>query len=155
MRYAKTVAMGLLIAALAVGCNPPKEEAKKEKEKEKAHDHGKGPNGGTVIDFGKYHAEIDVKHDKKQMVVSIYDEDEKTPVAVAAKELTVVTKETKGKKGEVVKAMTITLKPADEKGGKATKFVGSDDGLAVEAEQEGTLFGEVNGKRLEAKFKEE
>ena len=38
---------------------------------------------------------------------------------------------------------TIVLKPAGAKDGKATKFVGGDDGLGVEAEHEGTLFGDA------------
>lgn len=171
MKFAKILAL-LLIAALAVaGCQTdttPKGGDKKAGDKKaddkKAgdkdgkkdeHAHGKGPNGGLVFDFGKYHAELTVDHPKKEMTVHILAEDEKTPVPVSAKELTVATKETKSKKGEVVKPMTITLNPTDEKGGKATKFVGTDPGLEHEAEHEGTLFGDINGKRTEGKFKEE
>ena len=159
MKYATILGLGLLAAAAAMtGCDNKDGAANPQVNKpseKKDHAHGKGPNGGVVFDLGKYHAELDIKHDKKEMTILIVGDDEKTPVAVAAKELTVVTKEAKGKKGEVVKPMTITLKPADEKDGKATKFVGTDDGLGIEAEHEGTVFGEINGKRSEGKFKEE
>lgn len=161
MTYTKFLGLGLLIAALA-GCGDKaaptgggdKGGDKKGGTKEDDHAHGKGPNGGVVFDLGKYHAEVDIKHAKKEMSVLILGNDEKTPVAVAAKELTVTTKEAKGKNGEVVKAMTIKLTPADEKDGKATRFVGTDPGLGVEAEHAGTVTGEINGKPSSGEFKE-
>ncbi|SRR6266542_482607 len=166
MKYAKLLGLEVLVVALGVaGCggqggagkDPGKGDTGAEKPggKKKDHAHGKGPNGGVVFDLGKYHAELDIKHPKKELYILILGDDEKTPVAVSAKELTVVTKEAKGKKGEVIKPMTIALKPVDEKDGKASKFVGTDEGLGIEAEHEGTVFGEINGKRSEGKFKEE
>ena len=107
-----------------------------------------------VFDLGKFHAELDIKHPKKEMYILILGNDEKTPVAVAAKDLTVVTKEAKGKNGEVVKAMTIKLKPVDEKDGKASKFVGTDPGLGNVADFEGTVLGEIDGKPSKGEFKE-
>ena len=160
MKYAKLLGLGMLVVALAVtGCGknaePTKAEDKKGGGKTDEHaPHGKGPNGGVVFDLGKYHAELDIKHDKKEMYILILGNDEKTPVAVAAKELTVSTKETKGKGGEVVKAMTIKLKPVDEKDGKATRFVGTDAGLGIEAEHTGTITGEIDGKPSSGEFKE-
>lgn len=157
MTYAKTLAVALMLAFLAAGC-APKDEPKKDKKDKEAkkddHAHGKGPNGGVVFDFGKHHAELTIDHKKKEMSVLILGADEKTPTPIAAKELTVTTKETKGKKGETVKALTVTLKPADEKAGKATKFTGTDDGLAVEAEHTGKLFGDVDGKPAQGTFEE-
>jgi hypothetical protein len=156
MSYAKTLAMGLLIAALAVGCTPPREEPKKEKDKEaKGHKHGKGPNDGVVFDLGAHHAEFDIKHDKKQCIVTIVGDDEKTPKPVECEELTVKTKDTKDEKGNAVKSMTITLKPEGAKEGKASRFVGTDDGLAPKAEHQGKVFGKINGKQVEGEFKED
>lgn len=160
MKYTKILGLALMVIALVVtGCSDkktdaPKADDKKGGGKEDDHAHGKGPNGGVVFDLGKYHAELDIKHDKKEMYILILGNDEKTPVAVAAKELTVSTKETKGKGGEVVKAMTIKLKPVDEKDGKATKFVGTDAGLGIEAEHSGTINGEIDGKPSSGEFKE-
>jgi hypothetical protein len=88
------------------------------------------------------------------MYILILGDDEKTPVAVTAKDLTVTTKEVKGKNGEVVKAMTIKLKAMDEKDGKATRYIGTDDGLGTEAEHSGTITGVIDGKPSSGEFKE-
>jgi len=162
MKYAKMLGLGLMVAAMTTtGCDkkadPSKADEKKGSKGAEHAPHGKGPNGGVVFDLGKYHAELDIKHDKKEMYILILGNDEKTPVAVAvaAKELTVTTKDTKGKKGEVVKAMTIKLRPVDEKDGKATRFIGTDDGLGIEAEHSGAITGEIDGKPSSGEFKEE
>ncbi|VTU01448.1 Uncharacterized protein OS=Planctomyces maris DSM 8797 GN=PM8797T_19335 PE=4 SV=1 [Gemmataceae bacterium] len=159
MKYARMLGLGLMIAALALtGCNkkadPSKADDKKGSKGDEHAPHGKGPNGGVVFDFGKYHAELDIKHDKKEMYILILGNDEKTPVVVTAKDVTVTTKDTKGKNGEAVKAMTIKLKPVDEKDGKATKFMGTDDGLGTEAEHAGAITGEIDGKPASGEFKE-
>src|SRR5262249_13411757 len=118
MKYAKALGMGLLVAALAAaGCtqptgnNPPKKDAGAANDgaKKDDHVHGKGPNGGVVFDLGKYHGEFTVDHDKKECTVLMLGADEKTPTPVAAKDLTVTTKETKTKEGKVVPPMTIKL----------------------------------------------
>src|SRR5438034_5081404 len=135
MKYAKMLILGLLVAVLTVtGCSQPSGTTPPAKDKggtkdggkKDDHTHGQGPNGGVVFDLGKYHAEFTVDHDKKECTILVLGEDEKTPTAVAAKELTVKTLETKTKKGEVVPPMTIKLVPRDETGGKASKFVGTD-----------------------------
>jgi len=160
MNCVKLLGLGLMVVALAAtGCGDKKGDTPKADDKKggKGDDHaphGKGPNGGVVFDLGKYHAELDIKHDKKEMYILLLGNDEKTPVAVAAKDLTVTTKETRGKKGEVVKAMTIKLKPVDEKDGKATRFIGTDDGLGTEAEHTGAIAGEIDGKPSSGEFKE-
>ncbi len=99
-----------------------------------------------MFDLGKYHAEFTVDHDKKECTVLVLGNDEKTPTAVAAKELTVTTKETKTKDGKAVAPMTIKLLPKDEKDGKAAKFVGTDPGLGNVADFEGTVVAEIDGK---------
>jgi hypothetical protein len=163
MTYLKTIGLGLLVVALAIGCaeppRPPKPVAKKDAEKKDAdrkddHDHKPGPNGGVVFDFGKYHAEFTVDHKAKECAVLILGSDEKTIRPIATKELTVTTKEAKTKDGKVVPAMTIKLLPKDEKDGKASKFVGTDPGLGNVADFEGTLIGEIDGKPATGEFKE-
>jgi hypothetical protein len=162
MMISKTLGLGLLVAALAVtGCsdkgNTPKAETKKDGGKKDAeHAHGKGPNGGIVFDLGKHHAEFIVDHGKKECTVFILGDDEKTPTLVAAKELTLTTKQTKTDDGKtVVPPMTIKMLPKNEADGKASKFVGTDPGLGNDADFAGTVLGEINGKPSQGEFKEE
>ncbi|MFO0877465.1 MAG: hypothetical protein U0840_08830 [Gemmataceae bacterium] len=170
MHYLKFLSLGLLAAALALGCsNQPtggtKDAAKKDAAKkdgvriddnkeDSEHAHGKGPNGGVVFDLGRFHAEFTVDHDKKQCAILILGSDEKSAKAVAAKELTVTTKETSTKEGKKVAPLTIKLTPQDEKDGKASKFVGTDPGLGNVADFAGTVLGEINGKPSQGAFKE-
>lgn len=152
--------IGLMVAfAAAVGCNSGSapSDAKAEgpaAKQSKEHGHGQGPNGGVLFDFGKYHAEFTVDHGKAEATVLVIGNDEKTPVPVAAKELTLTIKETKTKDGKVVPAMTVKLLPKDEANGKASKFVGSDPGIGNVADFEGTVLGEVDGKPSQGEFKE-
>ena len=160
MKHTKTLGVGLLVAALAAGCGEPAKTEPKKSETPKAqgkkddHTHGKGPNGGVVFDLGKYHAEFTVDHDKKECTILTLDDDEKTLTPVAAKELTLTTKETKTKEGKPVAPMTIKLLPKDAKDGKATKFVGADPGLGHVADFAGTVVGEIDGKPSQGTFKE-
>lgn len=165
MMYTKS--LGLLLAALIVtGCtdksttDAPKSETAQQLEKKndvaskEEHAHGSGPNGGVVFDLGKYHAEFTVDHPKNQCMILFIGNDEKTPVAVTAKDLTLTTKETKTEDGKVVPPMTVKLVPQDETDGKATKFVGTDPGIGNVADFEGTVLGEVDGKPSQGEFKE-
>ena len=159
MTSAKMLGLGLLVAALAAtGCDkkpePTKAAQKKGDGKEDDHVHGKGPNGGVVFDFGKHHAEFTVDHDKKECTLSFLGMDEKTPTPVAAKDVTVTTKEAKAKDGTVVPPMTIKLAATDEKDGKATTFVGTDPGLGNVAEFEGAVNGVLDAKPSKGEFKE-
>ncbi|MBX9681773.1 MAG: hypothetical protein K2X38_23695 [Gemmataceae bacterium] len=160
MTYARNLSIGLLVSVLSVtGCSQQsgtrKAETKKVAVKKEDHvPHGKGPNGGVVFDIGKYHGEFSVDHDKKEVTVLVLGSDEKTPTPVAAKELTLTTKETKTKEGKIVPPMTIKLLTKDEAGGKASRFVGSDPGLGNVADFEGTVIGEIDGKPSQGTFKE-
>lgn len=170
MKYAKTLGLGLLVAALAVtGCSDkggtPKAEVKKDAGKKEEHAaHGNGPNGGVTFDMGKYHAEFTVDHPKKEVILLFLKgvegkkENDWPAEAVAAQEFTLSIKETKVKegadKGKVVPPMTITLKPVDAKDGKASKFVGTDPGVSNVADFEGTVLGEIDGKPSQGDFKE-
>ncbi len=168
MKSVKLLTLGLLVAALAVtGCGPQPATSttgagtkpsgdKKPDDDGDDHPHGEGPNGGVIFDLGKYHAEFTVSHEKKECYVLFIKGDDKTakPLPVACKELTLTTKETKTKDGKVVPPMTISLKPADEKDGKAAKFVGTDPGIGNVADFAGDVTGEVGGKPSSGKFKE-
>jgi hypothetical protein len=168
MTHAKLMSFGLLVAALAVaGCGDRSatqatgsgKETTKAKAGGATNDHaphGAGPNGGVVSDLGKYHAEFTVDHPKKKCVILVLGPDEKnpTPHPVAAKELTLTTKETKTREGKVVSPMTIKLLPKDEKDGKASKFVGTDPGLGNVADFAGTVTAVIDGKPSTGEFQE-
>jgi len=164
MSRSKLVGWGVMVAAFAVvGCGgdspgAPKTVAKKEaiKKKEEGHSHGKGPNGGVVFDMGKYHAEFTVDHAAKECTVLFVTGDDKNAkeMAVAAKDLTLTTKETKTKEGKVVPPMTVKLVAKDENEGKAAKYVGSDPGIGNVADFEGSVTGSIDGKPSSGEFKE-
>jgi hypothetical protein len=122
---------------------------------EESHVHGKGPHGGVVFDVGKFHGELTVDHDKKEVTLYVLGKDEKTPTPVEAKDLTVATKPAKTKEGKEVPPMTIKLQGQEVKDGKASKYVGTDPGLANEADYEGTVTGVLDGKPSQGEFKEE
>jgi len=135
----------------APGPNQPAEAA--------GHSHGKGPHGGVVFDVGAAHTEITVDHPKKEVTLLFLEGDEKkgyTPKAIACKELTMNTKETKTNKDQKpIAAMQIKLLPQDEKDGKASKFVGTGPGLGPdEVELSGIVLGEIDGKPAQGEFKE-
>lgn len=165
MKCMKWMSSGLLVAALmATGCEKPSDvkppavdnaaAAPAGTEEDHEHSHGHGPNGGVVLDLGSHHAEFTVDHGKQEATVLILGDDEKTPTAVAAEELTLVINETKTKDGTVVEAMTVTLKPEDAVDGKASKFVGTDPGIGNVADFDGTVSGEIDGKPAQGEFKE-
>ena len=160
MKPAKWIVLGfgLGLATLIAGCGkvdstgkPPEKVGPKEPE----HVHGKGPNGGVVLDLGKYHAEFTVNHDKKECLLLVIDaENEKAkPLAVKAEEFTLTTKPTKTKEGKEVPAMTIQLTARDAKDGKASAFVGTNPGLGNVAEFEGSVVGAIDGKPSTGEFK--
>lgn len=149
---------GLMLAAVALvvtGCDTSPVD-KKSGAKQPEHVHGKGPNGGTVFDLGNFHAEFTIDHGKKEcMLVILAGDDESKPVAVAAKDLTITTKPTKSKDGKAIGPMTIKLTAQDAKDGKATRYVGTDPGLGIEAEHEGSVTGVLDGKPSQGTFKED
>jgi hypothetical protein len=117
------------------------------------HEHGAGPHGGTVADWGggKYHIEFTVDHDKKEAAVYVLGSDEKTlvPVKVAKGELLLTINQP---------AFQVVLKSAPEPGdpkGASAKYVGTDDRLGVVQEFAGTISGEVDGTPYAGDFQEE
>lgn len=182
MNYMHTLGLGLLASAfLVTGCDEEKKAPSTPSKQtsnsndglkkndhdagdEHDHAHGIGPNGGVIFDLGKQHAEFTVDHPKKEVTVLFLKdvegkkESEWPTGPVAAKELTLTTKEAKVRegadKGKVVAPMTITLKPVDEKDGKAAKFVGTDPGVGNVADFAGTVLGEIDGKPSQGEFAE-
>jgi hypothetical protein len=146
---------------LTVGCASQKKDKGKGDPKaakeEHHHEHGEGPHGGAVADWGggKFHVEFTVDHAKKEATVYILGSDEKTPVPIKAKDgqLSLNIKGLKNKD-----EYKVVLKAEPQKGdpeGKASRFVGKDEKLGVEQEFAGTISGEVDGTPYTGDFKEE
>ena len=115
------------------------------------HTHGAGPHDGTIADWGggKYHVEFTVDHDKQQATVYVLGGDEKTPAPIDADsiELSIADPE-----------MQVTLEASPQDGdpeGKASRFVGTHEGLGVVQEYSGTMTGVVDGTPYSGDFKEE
>jgi hypothetical protein len=115
------------------------------------HSHGVGPHDGTIADWGggKYHVEFVVNHDKKEATVYVLGSDEKTasPIDAPTVELSIKSP-----------AMQVTLQPSPQESdpqGKASRYVGVHDQLAVVQEYEGTITGVVDGTPYSGDFKEE
>jgi len=160
MKTLKLFGAGTLAFALvAVGCDKagttspatgsPDKPAKKEDNPEKHDDHGEGPHGGEIFDFGKYHAEFVVDHPKKQATVYIYTLNMKKSVPLKTDKLTLGM--TKPKFEVELKADPVEGDPK----GSSSRFVGTHEKLGVEQEFEGTVSGEVEGKPYYGDFKEE
>lgn len=149
-----------LAAALALaGCEPAKPPlapaptpatppAGKPADDEDDHDHGPGPHGGTVIEFGKWHGEFCVDHKAKTATVYVLSGNLKRPVAVPADMLTLSVK--RPKLQVELKASPIDSDPK----GQASRFVATHDAFGIEQEFEGTVSGVIDGKPYAGDFKE-
>lgn len=152
-----TVLTALMIV---VGCGDPAKPASKSGGKagttanKEGHDqHGTGPHGGTVADWGggKFHVEFTVDHGKQEATVYVLDSDEKTPAPI------------KSKDGQLLLTITepafqVILQADPQKGdsqGRASRFVGKHEKLGEEQEFAGTISGEVDGTPYAGDFKEE
>lgn len=162
MKTLKLFGAGTLVFALvAVGCDnakttppgtgSPDKPAKKEDPAEKDdHDHGPGPHGGTIIEFGRgLHAEFTVDHAKKQATVYILSGNLKNAAPLKTDKLLLSIKDPKFE--TELKADPIEKDPK----GSSSRFVGTHEKLGVEQEFEGTVSGEVEGKPYFGDFKEE
>ena len=135
----------------ATGCDSKKDAPKPDEKKhtdEGEHGHGGGPHGGTIFDFGKYHAEFKPDHAKKEATIWILGLDEKTPARIKADKLRLVISNANPK-------IEIDLLPTDgAPDGTASVFTGKSDGFAVEMEYKGTITGTVGGKPSSGDFEE-
>ena len=112
------------------------------------HDHGEGPHGGTIIEFGRHHAEFNVSHPKKEVTVYVLGGDLKKAVAIPADKLTLSVK---------TPMFQIELKAVPMEGepkGASSRFVAVHDNFGKEQEFEGTVSGEIGGKPYLGDFKE-
>lgn len=146
--------LALPLAAL-IGCEQAKPTATTVKTPVTAsssdddHEHGEGPHGGAVFDFGKHHAEFCVDHGKKQVTVYILSGNLKRNVAIPADKLTVSVK---------VPKLEVELKavPMDnDPKGKASRFVGTHEAFGKVQEFAGTVRGVLDGKAVAGDFAEQ
>lgn len=147
----------LIFVALlaAVGCNarpqPPKPAPAKPAADD--HDHGAGPNGGTVLEWGpghKYHLEFAVDHKAKESVVHVLGKDAKTPAAIKADALTTLSIK------EPTFQVPLKARPqASDAAGTASRFAAAHENFGKEQEFAGTISGELDGKPYAGDFKEE
>jgi hypothetical protein len=141
------VAATLTFSALP-GCNKPKDDVSKakpkEKEKEKADDHGPGPHGGPMAEWGEeeYHAEFTVDHAAKKATVYILDGTHEKSPTVAPEKITKVKVEIIGKPEEAVELQYDANKSSD----KGIAFVGVHDMFAKSAEMKLRISGIIDGK---------
>jgi hypothetical protein len=153
----RVMLVGAALAAILVmaGCGSPAGPGKQEgdsagkKPKEDDHSHGTGPHGGAVCDWGKYHLEFTVDHQKKEATVYVLKLDAKAAAPIKADQLLLKIKDP---------PFELVLKPAPQEKdpkGTASRFVGKHDRLGKEQEFEGTITGEVGGKTYTGEFKEE
>jgi hypothetical protein len=158
------ILLSLILATtllVALGCNrsdDKKADAKKSDEAKSAeakqgadhHEHGDGPHGGTIADWGggTYHVEFTVDHGKKEATVYVLGGDAKSPAPVKADKLSLSINEP---------AFQVELKPQPLEGeaaGTASRFVGQHDNLDIVREFAGTITGEVDGKPYAGDFEE-
>ena len=149
----KALACGVLGCALVVGCGQPAAQPSKAPEKKDDHDdheHGPGPHGGTVFDFGKYHGEFTVDHATKTATVYILDgKRAKNAEPIAAAKLLVSIK------SPAFQVEAVAAADDGHPAGKASRFVAKHDHFGKEQEFEGTVSVEVDGKPYAGDFKEE
>ncbi len=116
------------------------------------HDHGAGPHGGTLVDWGggKYHVEFTVDHDTKDAVVYVLGADEKTPVPVALAdgELLLTIRE------PAFQVELVARPLAGETEGTSSCYGGTHDGLGLVREFAGTISGAVDGTPFAGDFEE-
>lgn len=142
----------LLTAAISAGCAKVGESNKTRSDKkatpEADHDHGKSPHGGTIIEFGKYHAEFCVDHAKKAATVYILNGSLKKNVPVDAKQLLLTIK------SPAFQTDLVAVPQEGDPQGKSSRFTAIHENLGKEQEFEGTVSGELDGKPYLGDFKE-
>jgi hypothetical protein len=157
MKMFQLFGSGFIVLALVwvVGCgnrqgNPPRggNAADKKGDDEDDHNHGPGPHGGTIIEFGKWHGEFTVNHKTKEATVFILGADAKKPAPIPADGLLLSIKSP---------PFQVDLKATPEAGdpkGKSSRFVAKHEHFGKEQEFEGTLSGVIDGTHYAGDFKE-
>lgn len=160
MRTWWTIAFVVAATAAIVGCKkeasetpPAGEHAAGEAagHEDHDHDHGAGPHGGTIIEWGggAYHLELVVDHDAKSATAYVLGGDAKTPAPIKADKLVLALAEPEAQ-------IDLAAQPLDgEAGGMASRFVGTHDSLGDERELAGSITAEVEGTPYSGDFAEE
>ena len=152
----------ILVAPMAllqfiVGCKPtttPAPTTQKTPDavnKEHDHEHGAGPHGGTLADWGggAYHIEFTVDHDKQEATVYILGSDEKSPMPIKAESIELVI-------DDPAIELELAAKPLEgEVEGTSSRFVGTHESLGIVKEYAGTITGVIEGIPYTSDFKEE
>jgi hypothetical protein len=146
------VGLGLL-AAILLGCGQPpadKPAPPKPAASHDEHDHGAGPHGGTIGEWGggAYHIEFTVDHDKHQAVIYILGEDVKTPAPVKTDKLLLALK-------APMVQIELAAEPLEgEAPGTSSRFVGHHDSLGKEQKFAGSVTAEIEGTPYSGDFQE-
>lgn len=141
---AMAVSVALLVAA---GCGKP---ATHHVESTGGHEHGTGPHGGAVGDFGKnHHIEFTVDHGEREATIYILGSDVKTAAPIKAEKLTLAIADP---------PFTVELKAARQASdppGTASRFVAKHEKFGTVQEFAGKVTGVVDGQTLTGEFQEE
>lgn len=151
-------AVGMTIVAVGCGkgddkkADDKKADGGKPQAKQDAdhHDHGAGPHGGAVAEWGdgNYHVEFTVDHGKKEATVYVQGSDGKSAAPVKAAKLLLSI-------NEPAFQVDLAAQPLDgEAAGSSSRFVGQHDSLGTVREFAGTISGEVDGKPFAGDFEE-
>ena len=144
-----------VLSLFLAGCGPqqpakPVPSPVTETPKVEHEDHGAGPHGGTIADWGggTYHIEFTVDHEKKESAVYVLGGDAKTPAPVKTEKLLLTINEPSFQ-------VDLIAQPLDgESGGAASRFVGKHDSLGKVQEFAGSVTAEVDGTPYAGDFKE-
>ncbi len=152
--------VAVLMTLIAVGCgkgDDKKAEEKKDdggkpvaKKDAVEHDHGSGPHGGAVAEWGdgNYHVEFTVDHGKKQATIYVLGSDGKSAAPIKAAKLLLSI-------NDPACQVDLSAQPEDgEAAGSSSRFVGQHENLGIVREFEGTISGAVDGKPFAGDFEE-
>ena len=150
-RPLRCLALAAAVAVLAAGCAG--KSSRGGGDREAPEQPSRGPHGGPLVKWGRYHAEFTVDRDRQQATVYILDGTGRGPAAVAAE--TVLLTIT-----NLAPPLTLELEARPQKEGpqgKSSRFVGTDEGLGTKKPFRGTISGKLvdEDEPLSGDFKEE
>jgi hypothetical protein len=154
--------LALIASAACIGCgqtaskspegnSPAGSAAILEQDPGTGHHHENGPHDGTICDWGggKYHVELTVDHDLKQVTVYVLGGDAVTPSPITAETLQVAIID------PVIQVELAATPLEGEPAGASSRFVGNHELLSRVQPYRGTISGVVEGKPYAGDFKEE
>ncbi len=163
-QFLSLIVIGSVVIAAAVGCDSAKPETEKGASKtssgeqaqadgtvhEEGHEHGAGPHGGVIADWGggKYHVEFTVDHEKQEATVYILGDDAKTALSIDAAEVILAIV-------DPAFQVALTASPqTDDSAGKSSRFIGKHESLSVVQDYVGSISGMVGGTPYSGNFNE-